>query len=146
MLSWCAAVGIAVVLLAVLVALGLLLLRRVRLIRRGGVPVALRLRPELPASRWHLGVARYHGEQFVWYRAAGLGPGPDTVLRRGGLTIVSRRAPSGSEVYVMPAEATVLSCRDHSSDLELAMAPDALTGFLSWLESAPPGTTIPRAS
>jgi hypothetical protein len=26
------------------------------------------------------------------------------------------------------------------------MAPGALTGFLSWLESAPPGHQIPRAS
>lgn len=146
MLSWCAAVAIGLVLLAVLVVLGLLLWRRVRLIRRGGVPVALRSRLDLPASRWHLGVARYHGEQFVWYRAAGLGPGPDTVLRRGGLTIVSRRAPLGSESYVIPPEATVLRCRDHGDELELAMAPGALTGFLSWLESAPPGTTVPRAS
>ena len=46
-----------------------------------------------------------------------------------------------------PAGATVLCCRgEGGAAVELAMTPDALTGFLSWLESAPPGSAIPWAS
>jgi hypothetical protein len=43
----------------------------------------------------------------------------------------------------MPAGATVLRCRGEAGELELAMDTDALTGFLSWLESSPPGRAIP---
>ncbi|HEY3259223.1 MAG TPA: DUF2550 domain-containing protein [Pseudonocardiaceae bacterium] len=134
------------ILLAVVICVGLLAWRRVRRVRRGGIDVALRLRPSQPSSRWHLGVARYHGEEFGWYRLTSLRSGPDTVLRRDALTIVTRRTPAGSETYAMPASSTVLHCRTLDGDLELAMAPGALTGFLSWLESAPPGRPVPRAS
>jgi hypothetical protein len=136
---------LALLLLVVALVLGLLAWRRVLVVRRGGIDVALRLRPELPSSRWHLGIAHYQGEEFGWYRLTGLRSGPDTVVRRGALTIVTRRAPAGSESYAMPAGAIVLHCRTADGDLELAMAPDALTGFLSWLESAPPGRTVPWA-
>lgn len=140
------AVVIGVALLAVVLLLGLLAWRRVRLIRRGGVDVALRAHPDQSASRWHLGVARYRGEEFAWYRLSSLRSGPNTVVRRGTLAIVTRRTPTGSETYAMPAGATVLRCRNLDSDLELAMTPDALTGFLSWLESSPPGRTVTWAS
>jgi hypothetical protein len=33
----------------------------------------------------------------------------------------------------------VLRCRDGQRTVELAMTPGVLTGFLSWLEAAPPG-------
>jgi hypothetical protein len=39
----------------------------------------------------------------------------------------------------MPSGAVVLRCRTGVDELELAMRQDTLTGFLSWLESAPPG-------
>jgi Protein of unknown function (DUF2550) len=134
------------VLLAAVLVLAILAWRRVRLVRRGGVDVALRTNPDTPSSRWHLGVARYQGDEFAWFRVTSLGSGPDTVVRRRGLTIASRRAPAGSEAYAMPAGAVVLRCRMRDGELELAMGPDALTGFLSWLESAPPGHAVPWAS
>ena len=134
------------VLLAVVLMLALVAWRRVRHIRSGGVDVALRSRPDHETSRWHLGIGHYQGEEFAWYRVTSLRSGPDTVVRRAGLTIVSRRAPAGSEAYAMPSGATVLRCRGGDGDLELAMASDALTGFLSWLESAPPGRAVPWAS
>ncbi len=137
---------IGLVLLAAVLVVGSLAWRRVRLVRQGGIDVALRLRPDQEASRWHLGIARYHGEEFVWYRVTSLRSGPTTVVRRGSLNIVGRREPAGSEAYAMPAGATVLCCRDQDGAVELAMTPDALTGFLSWLESAPPGSAIPWAS
>lgn len=132
--------------LAVVLVVGLLAWRQVHLIRRGGVDVALRSRPDEPSSRWHLGVGRYHGEEFAWYRLTSLRAGPDTVVRRGSLAILSRRTPAGTEAYAMPTGATVLRCRILDGELEIAMAPGALTGFLSWLESAPPGRAVPWAS
>jgi Protein of unknown function (DUF2550) len=141
-----AVAGVGLTLLAGVLGIGLLAWRRVRLVRRGGVDVALRSQPDYETSRWYFGVARYHGEEFAWYRVASLRSGPDTVVRRSGLTIVARRAPSGSEAYAMPSGAVVLRCRGRDGELELAMTPDALTGFLSWLESAPPGRAVPWAS
>jgi uncharacterized protein DUF2550 len=38
----------------------------------------------------------------------------------------------------------VVSCRTPAGPLEVAMSPAALTGFLAWLESAPPGRQLMR--
>lgn len=60
---------------------------------------------------------------------------------------MQRRPPEGAEAYAMPPEATILRCLvDLSEPIEMAMGPDTLTGFLSWLESAPPGRGIPYVS
>jgi hypothetical protein len=72
--------------------------------------------------------------------------GPDMVISREGFEIDDRREPTAPETYAMPAGAVVLRCRGNRGEVEIAMGPDALTGFLSWLESAPPGRSIPWAS
>jgi hypothetical protein len=36
----------------------------------------------------------------------------------------------------------VLGCLHRGTRLELAMSEDALTGFLAWLEAAPPGQRV----
>lgn len=119
-------------------------LRWVRMRRHGGVNVALRWRPDNARQGWHLGVGRYHGEKFAWYRVWSLRSGPDRVFARQALQISSRRAPAGSEAYAVPAGSTVLRFEStRQPPIELAMGPDALTGFLSWLESSPPGR-VPR--
>jgi hypothetical protein len=132
------------------VSLTLLISRRLRLLRAGGVNVALRTRLNGGGRGWHLGVGRYHGDEFTWYRAFSLRSGPDRVIHRDGLEIATRREPDGPETYVMPAGSMVLRCRptraDSGIEVEIAMGPDALTGFLSWLESAPPGGRLPWAS
>lgn len=135
-------VGLA--LLVAVVVLGLLAWRRIRLVRAGGVDVAMR-EPD-NAWGWHLGVGRYHGDELSWYRVSSLRAGPDRVVHRRGLDIADRRDPSGQEAYALPVAATVLRCRTPHREFELAMGPDALTGFLSWLESAPPGRSVPWAS
>ena len=33
----------------------------------------------------------------------------------------------------------IVRCRDPRGEFELAMAPEGVTGFLAWLEAAPPG-------
>jgi hypothetical protein len=133
------------------VFLGYLIVRRIRLMRGGGVDVCLRRHPPAlsgPSSGgtdvsagWHFGVGRYRGNELAWYRLTSLRPGPSTVLDRLELEIVGRRTPAEAEVYAIPQADSVLSCRSRGADLEIAMAPGVLTGFLSWLESAPPGRT-----
>lgn len=139
-------VGAALLLVAgVLVWLGV---RRLRALRSGGVHAALRTRLDEAGKGWHLGVGRYQGDEFVWFRVLSIRPGPDRVISRSALEIADRRDPSGPELYSMPPSSHVLRFRESGQDVEdveLAMGPDALTGFLSWLESAPPGR-LPWAS
>ncbi|HEU5470030.1 MAG TPA: DUF2550 domain-containing protein [Actinophytocola sp.] len=134
-----------------LVALTLcyLVVRRLRVLRSGGVHVALRTRMDRPGKGWHLGVGRYRGDEFAWFRVLSLRAGPDRIIRRNGMEIASRRDPDTAEAYGMPADARVIRFRNRKDgthpEVEIAMDPDALTGFLSWLESAPPGR-LPWAS
>ncbi|MGH3900423.1 MAG: DUF2550 domain-containing protein [Pseudonocardiaceae bacterium] len=114
--------------------------RRLRLVRQGGIDVALRLRPDDAGRGWHQGVGRYQGDDFAWFRVSSLRSGPDRVLDRDQLEIVERRGPTPPESYAMPSGSIVLRCRTGADELELAMRQDTLTGFLSWLESAPPST------
>lgn len=140
-----AAIAALLLLVAVLLIVSLTW-RRVRLVRQGGIDVALRSTPHDQGSRWHPGIGRYSGDELIWYRVTSLRSGPDSVLRRTALEIIGRRDPAGSEAYAMPSDATVVRCRGHAGEVELAMDRDALTGFLSWLESAPPGRAVPWAS
>ncbi|GAB3276862.1 DUF2550 domain-containing protein [Parasphingorhabdus pacifica] len=139
-------VGTVAVLLLASLAVWLLAWRRMRELRAGGIDVALRVKQDDRGRGWHLGVAHYQGEVFAWYRVLSLRSGPNCVLDRGEVEIRSRRDPSTAEVYSMPPGATVLELSSAEHRLELAMGADALTGFLSWLESTPPGKSVPRAS
>jgi hypothetical protein len=143
------ALFLSIVLLLACLCLGYLAFRRVRLMRGGGVDVCLRRRP---ASRsrlrsgddtagWHFGVGRYRGNELAWFRLTSLRPGPTVVVDRTELEIVDRRTPGNPEAYVIPHGASVLLCRIRGVELELAMAPGVLTGFLSWVEATPPGRT-----
>jgi uncharacterized protein DUF2550 len=138
------------VLFLVLIGLVWLTVRRLRALRSGGVHASLRTRLDATGKGWHLGVGRYQGDEFVWFRVLSLRLGPDRVIHRSGLEIADRRDPSGAEQVGMPPGSRVLrvlAAGGATADpqLEIAMGPDALTGFLSWLESAPPGR-LPWAS
>lgn len=137
---------LGLVLLLVVLFIAVLVGRRLRLVRRGGVDVALRTRPEPAGRGWHLGVARYEGDEFAWYRVSSLRSGPDRVLAREQFEIIHRREPTIPESYAIPSGSVVLACRVANREVELAMGRDTLTGFLSWLESAPPGSNVPRPS
>jgi hypothetical protein len=138
---------VGAVLLLVALALVWFAVRRLRALRSGGVHAALRTRLDDTGKGWHLGVGRYQGDEFVWFRVLSLRPGPDRVISRSNLEIADRRDPSGPELYSMPPSSRVVRFRfrEATGDVEIAMSPDALTGFLSWLESAPPGR-LPWAS
>jgi hypothetical protein len=133
---------VAVVVLGLL-ALCLLALRRRVITRRGGTfDCSLRLREAQHGKGWVLGIGRYAGDALEWYRVFSYSTRPRRTFVRRQLRVVDRREPTGIEVYSLLNDAVIVSCLDAARRVELAMSPESLTGFLSWVESAPPG--IPR--
>lgn len=95
------------------------------------------------AKGWMLGIARYSGDQLDWYRVFSLSPRPHTRLPRRRLEVAGRRPPGGAEAYALLPGAVVVECRrGEAVEVELGMSEGALTGFLSWLEAAPPGQNV----
>ena len=121
------------VLLVALVAT-FLLRRRFLLSGLGAVTMWLR---RANSPRWAVGVAWYGGDTLLWYRALSLKVRPDQRLPRADLTVESKR-PAGRGDEPLPADVTVLTCATPTGPVELAMEPSTVTGFLSWVESAPP--------
>jgi len=140
--------GVAAAVLLVLVALALLVLRRRFLSRRGGTfDCSMRLRPAAANPRtgqgWTLGIARYSGDILEWYRVFSYSLRPKRVLGRRELQVVDRRDPQGAEVFSLLSGAVVVRCVGEGGPVEFAMNEDTLTGFLSWVESSPPGIPAP---
>lgn len=142
--QWLADVAGLCLLLLVLYALALLVRRRL-LTRRGGTfEVSLRARTTAPGRGWVLGVGRYAGDEIQVFRLFSLRMKPLRALGRQGLEVVGQRDPEGIEVYSLYAGHRVVELRTDGQPVCLAMAPDAVTGMLAWLEAAPPGRR-PRA-
>lgn len=123
--------------LVVLLALGL---RRSALRRRVGTfDCSLRLFTGKYGRGWVFGLGRYADDGLEWYRVFSLSPRPRHVYRRRDLTVRGQRTPGGSEAMALLPGAVVVECGIAGRPLELGMSPSAATGFLAWLESAPPG-------
>jgi Protein of unknown function (DUF2550) len=135
-------IGIGV--LVLLVGLLAIYARRELISRAGGtIHMNLRLSTLVTGRGWAPGVGRFIGDELRWYRMFSLGVRPRRVLIRNGLVVEGRRKPEGAEKLAMPEGWVVVRCRGKATagggPVELALAESALTGFLSWLESAPPG-------
>ena len=128
----------AFLVIVVLCAIGLAIRRM--LLDRGGGTVECALRR--PGGTWRLGVAAYEEDELRWYDAVGVLLTPDEVLARRTLSVASRREVYPAEAALLRQGMVVVSCTvgEMPESVELAMAGDALTGFLAWLESAPPGS------
>lgn len=98
--------------------------------------------PEPSGKGWVFGVARYSGDRIEWFRVFSYAPRPRRVLERSDIHVLERRTPLGEEELALLSGAVVLICRHRGARLELAMSEDALTGFLAWLEAAPPGQRV----
>ena len=133
--------------IGVLILLAILLLiyaRRWLISRSGGtIHMNLRLSTFVPGRGWAPGVGRFIGDELRWYRVFSLGLRPRRVLSRHTLVVEERRKPDGAEKLAMPDGWVVVRVGGKAGSavtpVELALAESALTGFLSWLESAPPG-------
>ena len=128
----------AVLVIVVLCAIGLAIRRM--LLDRGGGTVECALRR--PGGTWRLGVAAYEEDELRWYDAVGVLLSPEEVLARRTLSVASRREVYPAEAALLGQGMVVVSCTvgEMPETVELAMTEDALTGFLAWLESAPPGS------
>lgn len=136
-------------LVVVLLVLGTGMMRRFVLLRSGGaVECYLRARGEKGRrGSWRIGFGRYGSENLGWFPILSLRPRPTAKLSRRGLVVVGRRSPGPEDAH-LPADVTVLEIGWIGADgtdpkeatYEVAMGESVLTGFLSWIESMPPGT------
>jgi Protein of unknown function (DUF2550) len=114
------------------------------LLERGGGTVECGLRS--PNGSWRLGVASYQREDLCWFGALGVSLRPDVVFPRRDLAVVSRRPPTDAEAASLGPGMIVVECRvgenTPGGTIELALGEEALTGLLSWLEAAPPGSHL----
>lgn len=134
--------AIGIVLLALLLLLGALFLRRAWVARGGGaIELCLRLSTLVSGRGWSVGVGRFTGDELRWYRVISLSPRPRRVLSRRDLSIRLRRTPDERERLVLPDDWTIVHCASSGGTVEIAMAMRTLAGFLSWVEAAPPGTS-----
>jgi hypothetical protein len=128
-----------------------LVLRRRWIARDGGTfELSHRVRdtaPGPPSGRgWVLGVGRYTGDLLEFFRIFSLSPRPRRVFERSSIRYDGPRQPIGSESHSLYAGHVIIGCHTvprlhgRAEEFELAMSPDALTGFLAWLEAAPPGS------
>jgi hypothetical protein len=137
-------IGIGV--LGVLVGLLAIFARREIISRRGGtIDMNMRLSTFVPGRGWAPGLGRFTDDDLRWYRMFSLGVRPRRVLCRQGLQVKTRRPPEGAERLAMPPGWVVVRCTGRGTEVELALAESALMGFLSWVESAPPGALRGRA-
>lgn len=98
---------------------------------------------EEPSGKgWAYGVARYNADRIEWFRVFSYAPRPRRLLERDGIEVLERRHPRGEEELALLSDAVILTCSVRGNRCELAMSEDALTGFLAWLEAAPPGQRV----
>ena len=120
----------------VLAAVVFLLRRRFLLSGLGAVTMWLR---QPGSHRWSVGVAWYGGDVLLWYRGLSLSVRPQQRLSRAALRVESQRAAT-PEDHALPPDLLVLDCSTSEGPRELAMDRSTVTGFLSWVESAPPAS------
>jgi hypothetical protein len=137
--------GIGIGFLIVLAALAALFLRRALVARGGGtIKLTLRLSTMMDGRGWSPGFGRFAGDELRWYRMFSFAIRPRRVLSRQSLVVKSRRFPMGRERLALPADWVIVRCLCDEAPVEIAMASSTVTGFLSWLESAPPGEVSSR--
>lgn len=146
-----AVVIFAAVLVVLFLAAAVLASRRYLLERSGGT-VECALRRPAGSGAWRLGVLSYQRDTLRWHGALGVLLRPERVFSRRSLSVVARRPASPSETVTLGADRIVVevavkpsadaSGSSPGEHVELAMTDQALTGFLAWLESSPPGSHL----
>jgi len=139
---WQWVLDIAGVLVLLVLAYGLALVLRRRVLSRDGgtFELSYRMRADRPGRGWVLGLGRYSGERLEWFRIFSLSPRPKRSWDRSALTYEVRRVPEGHEEMSLYPDHVIIGCASADGLVELAMSPASLTGFQSWLEARPPGT------
>lgn len=134
----------AAVLVLVFLAAVVLASRRY-LLERGGGTVECALRQPAGTGAWRLGVLSYARDSLRWHGALGVLLRPECEFCRRALSVVSRRPAGPAEAVTLGFDRIVVEVEVEPPDggrVELAMTEQALTGFLAWLEAAPPGSHL----
>ena len=137
------AVLVGLALLVLLAGIGLFVRRRL-LSGQGGVfDCGMRQISADQSADWTIGMARYHGESFQWFRAFSLRPSPSLELHRDQIHIKAQRPVDEAEALSVYSDdvAIMVQAEPGAIRCELAMSPASFMGLLSWLEAAPPGGT-----
>lgn len=135
---------VGLLILVLLLGLLVIVIRRLLLQRGGGaVDCSLRTRPAPRGRGWTFGVGRFVGDRLLWYPVFSVTPWPRRTLLRRTLSVRRQRPPADGEVVSLLGDSIVLECQDGANEVQIAMNRGAVTGFLAWLESAPPGSTLP---
>ncbi|WP_433297328.1 DUF2550 domain-containing protein [Actinoplanes sp. CA-030573] len=124
------------------IALLFVIFFRRRLLMLGGGTIRLQVRVNtiVPGRGWSTGIGQFVGDELRFHRMFSLAFRPKRVLDRTVLVVEEKRRPDGPERLTMPAQWCVLRCSHcGAGEIEIAMAESTVTGFLSWLEAAPPG-------
>jgi hypothetical protein len=104
----------------------------------------VRLKTGTPGAGWVLGMARYNAEVLEWFRFFSYSSRPRASFVRDDVRVLNNRDPDPVEAVALYAGQRVVELVEQGPGevagrpWELAMAADSLTGFLSWLEAAPP--------
>ena len=131
---------VGALLLLVLLYGVVLVVRRRWIARDGGTfELSYRVRSDRAGRGWVLGVGRYSGDLLEFFRIFSVLPRPMRTLDRADLAYDGQRPSSGVEGHALYAGHVIIGLQTPSGPVELALSPDALTGFLAWLEAAPPG-------
>ena len=143
-MDWLVIAEVVALILVILLLVPVLFLgaRRRWLSRQGGLfDCSVRLATATPGTGWVLGVARYSGDNLEWFRAFSLSLRPRLIFPRSQAAAGVQREPDPIESVLLYDDQRIvrLALTDGRS-WELAMAVASLTGLLSWLESAPPGS------
>lgn len=96
-----------------------------------------------PSPRWVLGVGRYSGESFEWFRFFSYAWSPRLSWERPEITVVHTREPDAVEAISLYATHRVVRFAVAEGLYDVAMDAGSVTGFLAWLEAAPPGASSP---
>ena len=105
--------------------------------------MSYRLSRKTHGRGWVLGVGRFSGDELQWFRVFSFSARPRRTLNRRGLVVRRRREPHGPETFALLKGAEVVELTVGGTPVEIALDASAMTGFLAWLESIPPGATLP---
>lgn len=135
-----AEIGGLALLLALVLSIVAIALRRSLLTRSGGVDFCWRKSTASDGSGWIFGQGRYREGELTLYRSFSPLPVASKILERDRLVLGDRRSLMGTEPDLLPVGSVVMRCTDGRTPIELALSEEAMTGLRSWLESVPPAT------
>ncbi len=137
------ALALAVVVVALLAPVVWLFGRRRWLASRGRVfDCSLRADSTTPGSGWMLGVARYSGDLFLWYKVFSLSLRPWISIDRGRSQPEATRVPDAFEASFLDDDHRIVTLTGGDEGVSIALPPQEMTAFLGWMEGGLPGQSF----